>query len=114
MLSQRLVNPVINNAIGNLTGGGTRVTDPLQIFISNGITVAFGLGSLILIIMLLIGAFEYITAGGDKEAIQKSTKRITQALIGILILFSIYLIAQVVGTLFGINVLQLNIPLLVP
>ena len=113
LLSQRIYNPALNAAVGNLASG-TSGTTVLQIFITNGMTFAFGLAALVLIVMLLIGAYEYITAGGDKEALQKSVKRITQALIGILILFSIYLIVGIIGTLFGINVLQLNIPLINP
>lgn len=113
LLAQRIYNPALNGAVGNLPSSG-KGTDIIQIFLSNGMTFAFGLGALVLIVMLLIGAYEYITAGGDKDALQRSTKRMTQAVIGLIILFSIYLIANVLGMLFGINILQLNIPLLTP
>lgn len=111
-MQPRLYNPALNPLVGNIASG-TKGTNVIQTFLGNGVTFAFGLGIVVLLAMLLIGAYEYITAGGDKEALQRSTKRMTQAMIGLLILFSIYLIANVVGMLFGINVLQLNIPQIV-
>jgi len=113
LLAQRLVNPALDPRVGNLPSG-TSGTTVFQIFLSNGMTFAFGLGILVLLVMLLIGAYEYITAGGDKEGLAKSSKRMTQAVIGLVLLFSIYLIAYIVGYLFGINVLQVNIPQLTP
>jgi len=113
LLAQKLYNPVVNTAVGNLPTSNSGST-VLQIFLTNGMTFAFGLGILVLLVMLLIGAYEYITAGGDKEGLAKSSKRMTQAVIGLVLLFSIYLIAYIVGYLFGINVLQVNIPQLTP
>lgn len=107
MLAQ-LTNPVINQSIGNLAL--LPPTSPMQTFVTNFMTIALGLGGLVLIVMFLFGAYEYITAGGDKEAVQKAQKRMTNALVGTVILFSIYLIIGLVSLVFGINLIQVNFP----
>jgi hypothetical protein len=54
-------------------------------------------------IYLLWGAFQWVTSGGDKEAVSKAQKRITNALIGLLITFSIFAILYLVRWMFGID-----------
>jgi hypothetical protein len=51
-----------------------------------------------------------MTAGGDKEATQKATKRISTALIGLTILFSVFAIIFVIESLFGISLTKFKIP----
>ena len=62
--------------------------------------------------MLLLGGFEYITAGGDKEKTQNSTKKITGAIFGLAILFSIFAIIALVEGVFGVSILKFTIPTL--
>jgi hypothetical protein len=73
------------------------------------VNIVFGAGGIITFFMLLIGAVEYITSGGDKEAVEKARKKITSALIGLALLFSTYAIVRIVGDLFGINLLNFSI-----
>ena len=60
---------------------------------------------------LLIGSFQWITAGGDKEGIEKARKKIVGALIGLTITISIFALIRVLDVVFGIDLLQ---PILVP
>lgn len=109
LLAQKLTNPVINAQIGNLQNsaqGGT----VLQLFLRNGINLAFGVGGLIFFIVLLRGSLAYITAGGDKDAVDKARKQLTTGFIGVAILFSVYAIIFIVEALFGISIRRFNIP----
>ena len=105
--SSEIINPVVNPQVGSGSG-----TDILQLFLNNFITIAFIIGSVIFFYMLLTGGIEYITSGGDKDATQKASKRITHALIGLAILLGSYAILLLVGEIFGINLILLNIPVI--
>ncbi|MBI4066794.1 hypothetical protein HY407_00270, partial [Candidatus Gottesmanbacteria bacterium] len=48
--------------------------------INNVLTVAFAVAVLVVLVMLILGAFEWITSGGDKEAVGKARGRIINAL----------------------------------
>jgi hypothetical protein len=100
--------PVLNGVLGNRTGTGYALG--LQTFVRNLINVALGLAGLYFFFNLLRGGYEYITAGGDKEGVQKAQGRIRNALFGVVIIFSVFVIIYIVETLFGLNIRQLNIP----
>lgn len=104
-----LNNPAISNFAGKIPSSKDAIP-VLNKYVGNFITLAFGLSGILLLFMLLWGAYEYITSGSDKEATQKATKRITTALIGICILFSVYAIIAVVETLFGLKLTSIGIP----
>lgn len=106
-LPSSITNPALDPKLGNIETQTSEQT--LQAFLASGINLVFGIGGIITLFMLLIGAVEYITSGGDKEAVEKARKKITTALIGLVILFSVYAIVKIVGDLFGINLLQFNI-----
>lgn len=110
---EELFNPALPDSIGNL-GTTYRGVEVLQLFIQNFINIAFGVGGLVFFAMILWGGYEYMTAGGDKEAVQKATKRMTNGFIGIVILFCIFAIIAVVELLFGINLRNITIPFVTP
>lgn len=101
-------NPVINSRVGSFPIGNS--AGALQLLIQNLLNVVIGLVGLFLLVMLIRGGYQYITAGGDKEAVQKATKTITTALIGAVILLSLFAIIRVVEGLFGLNLLAPVIP----
>lgn len=107
-LLSRITNQAIDPKVGDVINGEDIGT--LALFISNGVKLIFVIGGLAFFFMLLWGAFEYITAGGEKEKVGSATKRMTNALIGMVILLSSYVIFKLVNTIFGINVLNLEIP----
>ena len=60
--------------------------------------------------MLITGAFNWITSGGDKENVGKARSRIINALIGLLVLALAFLIARVAGQIVHIDIFNLKIP----
>ncbi len=73
----------------------------ISLFLSNLITLVYSIAGIILIVMLVWGAFEWITSGGDKEKLSSAQKRIMTAIIGIVIMALAFAIIAVVGTLTG-------------
>lgn len=105
-----ITNPVVNPKVGDvmaIPSGGV-----LQQYLTNFVRIGFIAGSVALMFMLLWGAFEYITSGGEKEKTGAASKRMTNAVIGIVILLSLYAILKLVNLIFGINLLNLEIPII--
>lgn len=70
-------------------------------FITNIVTIAFSIAILIVLIMLIIGAFEWIVSGGDKENVAKARNRIINALVGIAILSIAFALATLGAQILG-------------
>lgn len=85
--------------------------DLLQTIIKNSITIIFTVAAILVTAMLLWGAIEWISSGGDKEKLSSARKRIMQALIGLIILALAFVILKIISGIVGINILEgLNLP----
>lgn len=71
----------------------------LEILFQNLIFLAGAFTILILFVMLVIGAFKYLTSGGEQEKISSAKKTITYAFLGLFLFMSSYLILNVIQTL---------------
>jgi hypothetical protein len=81
------------------------------VFVINGLLVVAGV---VAFLWLLVGGLQWILAGGDKEGTEKARKKITNALIGLAIVFSAYALAFLVESIFGVSILNFTIPKIVP
>lgn len=79
-------------------------------FVNNLLTLAFGIALLVVLVMLIWGAFEWITSGGDKEAVGKARNRIINALIGMAVLAVAFALAKVAADFVGIDIFNLKVP----
>jgi len=78
--------------------------------VSFAVNLLLGLAGILAFIFLLVGGVQWITAGGEKDAVEKGRRKIVQALIGLTIVFSVYAIVFVINTVFAINIMQFTIP----
>lgn len=104
-----ITNPTFN---GTLLGGLTTLTDPTAFFniiLPNAITLCFIVASVIFVFMIITGAIQWIASGGDKQALESARGKITSALLGLVILFSLFAILSLIQTFFGIKILTLDI-----
>ena len=74
--------------------------------LSGILTIAIIFGAIAVFIYLIWGGFEWLTSGGDSGKIEKAQKKITSALIGFAIIAASYAIMKLVGSFFGINLLN--------
>ncbi|HUW21182.1 MAG TPA: hypothetical protein VMW41_00805 [Candidatus Bathyarchaeia archaeon] len=58
------------------------------------------------IFLLIIAAYGWMSAGGDKQKMQKAQDSFTQAIIGLVVVVAAYAIASVVGFMLGVNILN--------
>ncbi len=79
-------------------------------FVSNALTISFVFAVLIVLVMLIWGAYEWIASGGDKEAVGKARSRIINALIGLAVLSIAFALARIAGQFLGVDITQLAIP----
>ncbi len=96
---------VITNDPNYTFAQGLRPSD----YISTAINLLLGAAGVVSFVFLLWGGIQWITAGGDKDAIEKARKRIFSALIGLVIVFSVYTIFYIIRVLFGVDLIGLNL-----
>lgn len=79
-------------------------------FISNSLTVVFSVATIVVLVMLVWGAFEWITSGGDKEGVGKARNKIINALIGLAILAVAFAVSKLAAQFLGFDFLKIVIP----
>lgn len=113
---------MLNNLIAGATGGTAEITNPVlgnlgqrtglsffQSFIPGLISFAFIGGTIIFFFMIVMGAIQWITGGGDKQALENAKGKITNAVIGIVILFSLFAVLSLLQNFFDIKIMTLDI-----
>lgn len=106
-----LAQPAGGTSIGVQVGQPAVGINPftsISTLLSNALTIVFVVAALAVLFFLVIGAFRWITSGGEKEAIGKARGTIVNALIGLAILALAFLIVVVVGQLLNINILNIR------
>lgn len=83
---------------------GATVQDLAQTFVSRAIQFLLVGSSIIFLFMLIRGGINWIASGGDKQKIESAKKTLTNALIGLLIVFSAFVTIKVINTLFRVNI----------
>ncbi|OGD10149.1 hypothetical protein A2397_03845 [Candidatus Amesbacteria bacterium RIFOXYB1_FULL_44_23] len=78
-------------------------------FLSTLINLLLGFAGVASFVYLLWGGIQWITAGGDKDALDKARKKIVAAFIGLAVVFSSYAMLYIVRVLFNVNLIQLDL-----
>ena len=108
------LNMAITNPLAPHLSPKTSV-DGLTLF-SNTIGTVIGWlflsGILIFVLFFLINAIKYIASQGDKASIESARNGLLQALVGLVVLFSLFAILKTLQLVFGVCLLQLPIPVL--
>lgn len=71
--------------------------------ISELLPYLFAGAGLLLLLYLLFGGFQLMTSGGDPKKMQEAKGKLTNALVGFIIVFVAYWLVQIVGTTLGIE-----------
>lgn len=89
-------------------GGVTGLGVAAEGLISRIIGVLTVAGGIWFIIQFIIGAFKWITSGGDKGNVEQAKEHLTHAVVALGILVAAYVIAGLVGAIFGLDILNLQ------
>lgn len=89
--------PAIKDFIGiDPTGAGG-----ISKFLTNLVALIYSLATIVLIFMILWGAFDWMTSGGEKEKLESARNKIISAIIGIMLFAIAFAIIQLLGTFTG-------------
>lgn len=77
----------------------------LELFLSNLIGFMTTLAAIFFIIYFFIGAFGWVTSGGDKGKTEKAREQITQGVLGLVLIIAAYAIIGLVGSIIGLDIL---------
>ena len=70
---------------------------------SGVLTYVFGAAGILLLIYLVLGGLQMMTSKGDPKAMQGAQSKITNALLGFVIVIIAFVIVQLFGKLLGLN-----------
>lgn len=90
------------------TGADTQegVLANFDLIISNLLGLFTVLGGLFFVIYFLIASLQWISAGGDTGKITEARNKMTQGVIGLIILVAAYGIIGLIGTIVGIDIID--------
>jgi len=74
--------------------------------ISNVIGVMTIIAGLWFIFNFIIGAYGYLSAGGNEEGVKKATAKIGQSLTGLVVVIAAYAIISIIGAVLGFDILN--------
>ncbi|OGM24623.1 hypothetical protein A2962_01575 [Candidatus Woesebacteria bacterium RIFCSPLOWO2_01_FULL_39_61] len=101
--ARRIVNPLLNVTLQILSG---------NIFISRFLpallTLLFVIGCIYFLFIFTLGAIQWINSGGDKVKLEQARDRVTQAVIGLGVLLSVYGVLSLLEYFFGTNLRSFN------
>jgi hypothetical protein len=104
LLAQSINNPVLGPSLGAMNGVGF-----FQRLLPALILGALVIGVIIFFFMFLSGALSWITSGGDKMKTEAARNRLTNAIVGLVILLSFFAIINLLENFFGIDIIRLNL-----
>ncbi len=106
----QLKNPVLPVPLGGGAPGETTGGEAAGKLIGSLVGAIFIFSFLFAFVYLLLGAFNWITSGGDKAKLESARDMITQAVVGIIIVGAAWAIANLVGNFLGLDLKALPIP----
>lgn len=74
--------------------------------VSGLVVYLFPLAGLLLLLYLLFGGLQMMTSAGDPKKMEGAKQKLTNALIGFIIVFTSYWIVQIVGKVLGIEIIS--------
>jgi len=92
---------------GGLAGSLTGLT--IDKIVAGGLRLILVVAAIVFFFILVIGGVKWIMSGGDKSQTEGARNQITAALVGLVIVFAAWAIAQLVGTFFGVEIFNLTI-----
>jgi hypothetical protein len=84
---------------------GISAINNLEGFISAAIGMLTILAGVFFIFYFILGAFKWLSAGGDSGKVQKARDQIVQGVIGLIVVVAAYAIIGLIGTVLGLRLL---------
>jgi hypothetical protein len=97
---QLIGNPALNQSVTpNTQGGASFLARAIPAFV----TIVLIVGVVAFLFMLISGGISWMSSGGDKSKIESARTRVTNALVGIVLLLSLYAVLGTLEYFFNVN-----------
>jgi len=107
----QICNPALPAQLGGCGGGSVDQGGKVVGGIIGGIVgLMLIFGFLLTLLYFLTGGLQWITSQGDKNALESARNKITNAIVGLVIVAASYAIFKLVGTFIGIELPNIKIP----
>ena len=81
----------------------------LEVIFKSVISLAIGFAGIAFFIMFIVGGFNYLTAGGNPQAVEGAKKTLTYAIGGLVLIALAFLILKLISTFTGVDVTTFKI-----
>jgi len=88
---------------GCLQNGDVASIKCLEPLFANVVSAATALVGVALFLMLIIGGYNFLFAGGDQKKLEKAKGTLTAAIIGLVVIAVAYLIIKAIGSITGVT-----------
>lgn len=85
---------------------GQGALNNLELALSNIIGVLTVVAGITFTVYFFLGAFKWITAGGDSGRVQKARDEMVNGVIGLIVIVAAYGVVGLIGTIVGIRILN--------
>ena len=73
----------------------------ISMFLTNLVALIYSLAAVVLILMILWGAWDWLTSEGDKEKLESAKKKLINAIIGLMLFAVAFAVIQILGHFTG-------------
>jgi hypothetical protein len=84
-------------------GGDVATITCLQPLFVNIVSAATALSGVALFLMIIMGGYNFLFAGGDQKKLEKAKGTLTAAIIGLVVIACAYLIIKTISTITGVT-----------
>lgn len=95
---------------GECVIGDVATIQGVECLFINIVRVLVPFAGLALFVMLIVGGFQFISAGGEPKALQKARATLTYAIVGLVVFFGIWFILLLIKTITNVDVTQFVVP----
>jgi len=82
----------------------------LEIIIKNLLNIAIRLAGIAAFVMLIVGGFQFLTAGGDSKKTQAASNTLTYAIFGLVAVIAAWFILLFIEKFTGVKITEFDIP----
>lgn len=97
-----VINPPPGIDVYSNLSGGRGIAPGFISFMNNGLKLVIVIAGLYAFINVILAGFQFMSAGGDSKQVEKAVSKLTQSLIGLLLVAGSFVLAAIFGyLLFG-------------
>ncbi|MBP6913118.1 MAG: hypothetical protein KBC00_00720 [Candidatus Levybacteria bacterium] len=95
---------------GDPNGTGVATLSCVWVVLQNVINAALILSGVVAVFLIIYSGYQYVTSSGDKEKVDNARKRLTYAIIGLVIIMLSFVMINLLSQFTGVGLNQLLSP----